>query len=448
MALPVPVHAGTRRPRASARGFRGPASTLRGRRVALLGGLLALLAATGCADRGVRVEVEEISRRDLTEAVRASGRIRPKQKVDVSASVMGRIDHLGVAEGDQVAVGDTLVRIDPVAAEGRLAQARAQLAAARASLATAEARLDETRDQLRRAEDLFEDGLSPESQLVTARANHNVQLRTVEQLRAEVESAEASVAVQKHEVGQVTLLSPLDGVVVRLNVEEGENVVTGTMNNPGTVLLTIANLHTMECEVLVDETEVVSLRVGQLASVEVDAFPDTAFAARVTEVGNSAARAVDLGSQTAIDYKVVVELVGPRPGLRPDLSATAEIVVAERGEVLAVPIQSVTRRRLDEGDDADASGDDGARARDDGTDGDAGELDDDGDDDRVDGVFVVDGRRVRFAPVTLGITGERHFEVVTGLEDGESVVKGPFDTLRNLEAGDKVRVRRRPRADD
>jgi len=419
-------------------------------------GLLALVLLTpGCSDRGARVEVEEAGRRDLVEAVRASGRIRPKQKVDVSASVMGRIEELRVAEGDAVAVGDTLVHIDPVAAEGRLAQARAQLAAARASLATAEARLDETQDQLRRAEDLFEDGLAPESQLVTARANHNVQLRTVEQLRAEVASAEASVAVQAHEVGQVTIISPLDGVVVRLNVEKGENVVTGTMNNPGTVLLTIANLRRMECEVLVDETEVVDLRVGQLASVEVDAFPDTTFVARVTEVGNSSARAVDLGSQTAIDYKVVVELEALRPGLRPDLSATAEIVVAERADVLAVPIQSVTRRRLDDEGDARSSETDGDGRAADADDAGDGQLDaprsddgDDGEDDRVDGVFVVDGRRVRFVPITLGITGERHFEVRGGLEGGESVVKGPFDTLRNLESGDRVRVRRRPRADD
>jgi HlyD family secretion protein len=409
--------------------------------------ILAGLLVLGCGDRGSRVEVEEISRRDLVEAVRASGRVRPKQKVDVSASVMGRIDDLRVAEGDPVAVGDVLLRIDPVAAEGRLAQARAQLASAEASLATAEARLDETADQLHRQESLFGDGLVSESQVITARANHNVQLRTVEQLRAGVRSAEASVAVQAHEADQVTIHSPIEGVVIRRNVEEGENVVTGTMNNPGTVLMTIANLGVMECEVLVDETEVVHLRLGQAASVEVDAFPDTTFEALVTEVGNSAARAVDLGSQTAIDYKVVVELTESRPGLRPDLSATAEIVVATRDDVVAVPIQSVTRRRVEERDDeGHQDGDDEAGAdREDDERDDGGDADDT--DQRVDGVFVVDGNRVRFRPVSLGITGERHFEVTGGLEPGESVVLGPFDTLRTLQDGDKVRVRRRPRGD-
>lgn len=389
-------------------------------RLILALGLAAVFA--GCGGDGPRVETETIGHRDLVERVRASGRVRPKHSVDVSSSVMGKIVRLYVDEGSRVAIADTLVRVDPSTAGNRLTQALAQSRAAAAALATAESRLEETGEELSRQQGLFERNLASESRLTSARTAHVVQQRTVEQLRAELEAAEAAVEIARHDFGQVTILSEIDGIVVRLNVEEGENVVTGTMNVAGTVLMTIADLSVMEAVVLVDETDIVSVRMGQRADVTVDAFPDTALAAVVTEVGNASATTAPLGTQQSIDYKVVLLIETLHEGLRPDLSATAEITIAERPDALAVPIRALTLR------DPDAAGDE------------TDDSEDDADRDReVDGVFVVLDGTVRFQPVTTGITGERHFEVLGGLTDGDVIAVGPFETIRRLDSGDRVR---------
>lgn len=389
-----------------------------------------LIAATGgCGNDGPRVETETIERRSLTERVRASGRVRPKHSVDVSSNVMGKIVRLYVEEGARIAIGDTLARIDPSTAGNRLAQALAQSRVAAARLATAEQQLEETGQELRRQERLFEQNLTAENQLTTARTAHSVQERAVDQGRAELDATDAAVEIARHDYRLVTLISELDGVLVRLNVEEGENVVTGTMNVPGTVLMTIADLSVMEAVVLVDETDVVSVRRGQPASLNVDAFPDTTLSALVTEVGNAAATSAPLGAQQSIDYKVVLLIETLHEGLRPDLSATAEITIAERDDVLAVPIRALTLRdpaATDEDDDSEDLGD-GTRAR------------------GVDGVLVVDGDTVLFRPVSTGITGERYFEVLGGVDEGDVIAVGPFETIRRLAHGDAVRVRTGPR---
>jgi HlyD family secretion protein len=349
---------------------------------------------------------------------------------------MGKIVRLHVEEGERVAAGDTLVRIDPVPAGNRLAQALAQAQAAEAALATAESRLVETKAEHARQARLAEQNLASERQLLAARTGLDVQERTVVQLRAELDAQRAAVEIARHDFGQVTILSDIDGIVVRLNVEEGENVVTGTMNVAGTVLMTIADLSVMEAVVLVDETDVVSVRSGLPAEVTIDAFPDTTLRASVTEVGNASADNAPLGTQQSIDYKVVLLVDGTLDGLRPDLSATAEITIAERKGVLAVPIRALTLR------DPTAGGED-VDPRHDGepAEGERGSRRD------VDGVFVLDGKTVRFQPVTTGITGERDFEVLQGLSEGDVIVTAPFETIRRLASGDRVRVRRGPRTD-
>jgi len=421
------------------------ASTRRTRETIMRG--LFVLALAGCSEKAPRVETVTVARRDLVERVRATGRIRPKVSVDVSSNVMGRVERLLVREGEAVEAGDTLLVIDPTIANERLRQAEAELHAAEASLALEEARLEETKTELARQERLFENHLTPESSLISARTAHAVQRKTIERLTAQRDAFRAGLQVARHDLGEVTVRTDVNGIIVRLNVEEGENVVTGTMNNAGTVLMTIADLAVMECEVLVDETDIVSLEVDQRARVTIDAFPDTTLAARVTEVGNSAAQRSQLGSQASTDFKVVLLVENHLPGLRPDLTATAEITIAERPNALAVPIRAVTLRdpaketedkkdrRAEESEKKD--GEESSARDGEGTSASPEEND------LLDGVFVLDARRVRFQPITLGITGDQDFEVVTGVGEGDVIVAGPFETLRRLGTGDKVRPRTR-----
>jgi HlyD family secretion protein len=218
----------------------------------------------------------------------------------------------------------------------------------------------------------------------------------------------------------------MTGVVVELNVEAGETAIVGTMNNPGTVLLTIADLSELEAEVEVDETDVVDLALGMPARVSIDSYPDTTFGGIVTEIGNSAIRS--LQASESVDFNVVITLSDPVPGAKPGLSATADIIVAERKSVLSVPMASLTIRRTGESEnpEADELLDDDPTAR--------------KKSEEKEGVFLVRGKRAAFAPAVTGIVGERYFEVLSGVAEGDTVVSGTFEAIRDLEDGARVRI--------
>lgn len=224
------------------------------------------------------------------------------------------------------------------------------------------------------------------------------------------------------------------GRVTRLNIEEGETAVVGTMNNPGSLLLTIADLTQMEASVKVDETDVPHITLGDSAIVTIDAFPDTVFSGTVAQIANSSIQAPSAsagGTAQAVDFEVVIALDNPPEGLRPDLSATADIVTATRNQVLSVPIISVTVRGED-GMKFDATAEETAPGAPDQM---ATE-----DTEEVEGVFVMQNDTVSFVPVRLGIVGDQHFEVIDGLEGGETVVAGPYQVIRDLEQGASVRT--------
>ena len=208
-------------------------------------------------------------------------------------------------------------------------------------------------------------------------------------------------------------------------MEEGETVIIGTMNNPGSLVLTISDLTVMEAVMRVDETDVPRISLGDSASIRIDAFPDRTFTGRVTEIGNSAVTPPSqqsAGQQAAIDFEVVLTLDDTDTPLRPDLSATADVVVATRGDVLAVPIIALTVRGSDDAEEEGAPSE--------GTE--AGASD-------VEGVFVVNQRQVRFTPVEVGITGREHFEVLSGVEVGDTIVAGPYQAIRGLNDEDQIR---------
>jgi len=381
------------------------------------------------------VQTEDVTRRELTAKVTGSGQIRPFKEIDISSNVMGRIEELAVQEGQEVHAGQFLLRIDPVRYLSAVEQVEASIGSAETSVTLAEQNLQYAREVLDRRQGLYEQDLLAEEAYLDAlqtvrREERNVQLRQsdLERLRAQLKQSE-------YDLSQVLFTSPLDGVITKLNIEEGENAMTGTMNNPGTVLLTIADLSFVEAEIEIDETDIVDVVVGQSAEVRIDAFPDDVFAAEVIEVGRSPINAAQSTSQ-AVNFKVVVRVIENVPGARPGLSCTADVLTATRRDAIAVPIQALILREVE----LDADGNVVQRdpladllAEVEGT---AGEDSDDLQE--VEGAFILRDGVAVFVPIEIGIAGERHFEVLSGIEEGDEVVTGPFDIIRALTSGDRI----------
>ena len=412
-------------------------------------GLVVFSVLKGRNQAEATVETGRIGRADLTSVVSSSGTIQPKRKVDVSANAMGTIVHLAVAEGQRVAAGDLLLEIDPSEYASQVQALEASIASAEADLRLAKASLDKAVQDEERSEQLFEEGLASEEAVITARTNARIEQARVEAARHRINQYRANLAKARHDLDKVTISAPMAGVITRLNVEEGENAIMGTLNNPGTVLLVIADLGTMEAWVEVDETEVVKVELGQEAEITIDAFPDEEFVGRVTEIGNSPIRSRTGSSGEAVDFEVKITLDAAPPGIRPGLSAKAEVTVADREQVLAVPLGAVTVRDWPL-KPADIRRYKGRRAR-----AQKAALEELGFEPRsaasdtngakvereeTEGVFVLRDGYVKFMPVELGIAGEDDFEVLSGVEEGETVVTGPFRILRELKDGALVKT--------
>lgn len=398
--------------------------------------VLGALSMRGGGDRGVQVSTEAVGRRTLVEVVTASGKIEPKRKVDISADISGRVVQVAVEEGQWVNAGALLLRIDPTQFVAAVRRAEASVSQARAREAQTRAQLTKAQADARRAEQLMQTNeLVSAADVENARTTAQVAEQELAAARFAVTQAQAALSETRDQLSKTTIVAPMSGRVTRLNIEQGETAVVGTMNNPGSLLLTIADLSVMEAKVEVDETDVPGLTVGDSASVKVDAFPSQTFAGRVTRIGNSSIQPAAAGGQSSdqqsVDYEVIITLDNPPAELRPDLSATAEIVTETRTNALSVPILALTVRdaegkkfRVDE-DDKDAPKE-AVRGRE--------------DEEEVEGVFVVREGKVEWVPVTIGIAGDRYFEVVRGLRGGETVVSGSYAVVRELEDDDPVQV--------
>lgn len=408
--------------------------------LAVLVAVMALQAVRGGRD-AVEVRGEVVQRRDLVSSVSATGHIEPKRSVDISADISGRVVELPVEEGQDVRGDDLLLVIDATQYEASLRAARARLSEARAREARSRADYQQAQrewDRLRQLQERTPD-LVTEQEAEQTRTRAEVAEAEWRAARHSVEQAEASVAEAEDRLEKTVIRSPMDGRVTRLNVEQGETAIVGTMNNPGSLLLTVADLSVMEAVVEVDETEIPRVSIGDSASVEIDAFPDRSFPGRVTKIGNSSVRPrspTTAGSQDqAVDFEVRITLDEPPPEIRPDLSATAEIVTATRRGALAIPIIALTLQDT-------ASLQDGWRDRLPEAMQPAGELE---------GVFVATGGAARFQPVRVGVTGLNHFEVLGGLSPGDTVVSGTYQAIRDLTDGAELeltRVEGGGRADD
>ncbi len=369
-------------------------------------------------------------------SVTASGEIVATRYADIGSDAMGRIVSLPVAEGDRVKAGQILARIDAVQAgsdaAGSAAQVQAleaderaaseQVRVAMAEVAAAESRARDADQQLARKKELSAQSLVPASELDTARAAADTAAAQVASARAAADRARQAFTSASRRVAQAraqrvraddilrktSVVSPIDGIVSRLRVREGEMVVVGIQNQPGTTLMTISDLTAVNAEVKVAEVDVLRITVGQPANVTLEALPGKRFTGRVLEVGASALPVAGT-SAAAREFRVVVRLDAPDPGFRPGLTCDAEIITSERTNVLTVPLQTVVLR----------SPSPGAPDR--------------------PGVFVIKGDGVAFTPVTQGPIGGVDIEI-EGVAEGTPVVVGSFQVLRELKDGAAVRV--------
>ncbi|HKV09596.1 MAG TPA: efflux RND transporter periplasmic adaptor subunit [Thermoanaerobaculia bacterium] len=377
--------------------------------------VVAILAVAGFlfvrsrGEKPVVVDVEPVVRRpDFQSFVTASGEIVASRYADIGSSVMGRLVDLQVVEGQAVRRGAVLARIDPAQAASEVEAVAAQLRALQSEVAAAAAREQEARQALERAKKLRADGVLPQAELDSAiaaadsaRAQAEAAARRVAQGRAQVDRARDSLA-------KTEITAPIDGVVTRLSVREGEMVVMGVQNQPGTILMTLSDLSSINAEVKVAEAEVLRLAPGQKAWVTLEAVPGRELPGHVVEIGASALPVTGTGA-AAREFRVVVRLDQPDPALRPGLTCDVRILAQEAKNALTLPLQSVVLRPATEGGDRS-------------------------------GVFTLENGRARFVPVETGIIGGLDVEV-KGLPEGTPVVVGPFQALRDLKDGTLVKAR-------
>jgi HlyD family secretion protein len=399
--------------------------------------IIGVTSAMKGRNKAVEVRVEKVQKRDLVASVTASGQVQPHSRVDVSADISGRIVRLAVKEGQMVTRGQFLLEIDPSQYRANVERAMAAVASARSQAAQAKPNLSQAQRNYDRL-------------LALKKANPTlVSDEQVEQLRTQVEVAQAQLEAASHAIDQATaslrdaqssmskttIVAPMSGRITRLSVEEGETAIQGTFNKDAATMLTIADMSVLETKVKVDETDVSRIKLGDSTVVQLDAFPDTTFVGRVSEISNSSVKAGTTGgtggaADQAIDYEVTIQLLNAPPETRPDFSATAKIITQTRTGALAIPIIALTVREDSVKPDTALTLARRAPAKE------VGKRD-------VEGVFVIGANnKVSFRPVKVGIAGERYFEVLTGLKEGENIVGGTYQAIRELKDGATVRAQK------
>jgi len=411
-------------------------------------------------DTGLSVTTEAIKTRDLEGIVSASGKIQPKRLVKISAELSGRVVNLAVNEGDRVKVGQFLLQIDPKSLATRVDSGNASLRAAeqsldqmRQSIETAKVQLQQAQQNLARQQDLWHQQLTTREALDKAVNDVNAAQSNVQEREKLIKPQESRIAQERaglesarYDLSRVRMESPINGIVTRRNVQEGETAVIGTMNNAGTVLLELADMDVIQAEVEVDETNVPNVQIGQIAKITVDAIQDKSFKGHVTEIGNSPIQAangqqVAAGTQ-ATNFKVVVVLDEPIPNVRPGFTCTADIMTAIRKNVVSVPIPAVAVREMI----YDANGQIvrqpkvDKRRRPAVEPASAEELKPGQTRKETEGVFVLRNNKAEFVPIKLGIAGDKFFEVLNGLQAGDQVITGPYNSVRGMADGDAVKV--------
>jgi HlyD family secretion protein len=417
----------------------------------------------------VTVQTGKAQRMDLVAVVSASGEVKPKTYVNIGANAFGKITKLYVREGDRVKRGQMLAQLENVQPAADMDATQASLEAARTDAVAAEAALNTSMADLNRAKSdaersdldwsraqgLYKDALISKSDYDMQKAAHQTAVAGLAQAEARVAQAKAQKDSADRRIGQAdanlthandvlkktTYQAPFDGVITNLPVREGETVVIGIQNSPGSTLMTLADMSVITAEVKVDETDIVNVQMGQQAQVTIDAIPKKFFKAVVTEIGDNAiVRSTGVStsqqtstSQEAKDFKVVVTLQDPPEDLRPGLSATAKITTATRANALTIPIQALTVRRQADLVPKDEKGSVQAAAP-------QTDASKEKDKQEIQGVFILRNRKAEFVQVDTGIAGTTDIEVIKGLQAGDEIVTGSYKVLRTLRPGSSVKV--------
>lgn len=409
-----------------------------------LGALVVVVLVAANVMRGrkgkvVPVQMARVRTEDVVSRVRAPGKIEPKTQVKVSADIMGKIVRLAVKEGDRVKRGQLMLQLDDTQFRAAHAQGRAALASGQARLREAENTYKVVDANYTRQRALFEKNLLSQAewdQATNAHASASIALQTA---REEVARAAAALEATRDNLSKTRFVAPIDGIVSALNVEAGEIVITGTMNNPGTQILVVSDLSRMLVRADVDETDVVDMRVGQKAKITVDALPDTSFAGTVIEIGNTAKRSLAATAEGQTDFEVKVVFDDNVPQVRPGMTADVEVETAIHAKTTAVPIQAVVVRTDRELERAKEKGKKPERRR--RAEAQAAEEDTAGKKEKeITGLFVVKDGVATFVPVKTGISSETMIEVFGDVKPRDQVVSGPYKALHDLKPGAQVKA--------
>jgi len=372
--------------------------------------VLAMLVVKGRSSAKL-VNIETMGKHTIKSTVVAFGNIEPKSDVNISAEVSEKIIKLYVEEGDTVSVGDCLVVLEDNRFQAKLEQSLSNLRSAESRVRQFEANYNRTKNQLRKMEELKKIGAISEDDLLEAQTNNEVYKAQLESAKNEVVSHSAVVREAREQLNMTTIKSPIDGIVTSIKAEEGEFVVVGTMNNPGSVIMTIAQHANILSKIEVDEADVVDLKIGQDAKIELDAFPDTFFTGKVIYVSHQAktGQMQSYDSESRASFLVDVAVEKPSPQIRPGMSVTVTITTAILDSVLAIPLSSVVAYK-----DTVTSIE--------------GE-----------GVFKVSNGFANKVKIKTGDSDDKFIEILDGLDENDSIVTGPFKALRGLKDGDPVR---------
>lgn len=395
------------------------------KRALIIAGILVVIAAIvfasirGGRSNAEKVYVEPAKTRKIESVVTAPGEINPKVKVNISAHIVGKIEKLYFNEGDTVKRGQKLVDLERFAYTAEYDRARAELANRRIEVQRAKAALATTEAAYRRAVNMQQQGISAQELFDKSRLDLENARAAFASSQEGVRQAEAMVSQAETDLSHTTIVSPIDGKVVQLNAHEGEVVVTGTMNNPGSVIAVVADLSEILAEADVGETEVVGIRLGQQAKVHVDAVPEKDYIGHVAEIGSSAAVRQNAGSGLRY-FKVKVAIDNSDDRLRPGMTCQVSIVTSSEANAVAVPIQSVVERVPPSKEKKTDDEDENTPKR--------------------KYVFIVRDKKVRMTEVTTGVSDATHVAVASGLKAGDNVVTGPFRVLKKLKDGDAVQI--------
>jgi HlyD family secretion protein len=386
-----------------------------------------LMGSLRSKDRNLpHVTTAKVEKVDLLSKVTANGKIQARLKVDLSALVMGQIVNLAVKEGDKVGKGQLLLQIDKAQLAAAAAGSEASLAAMRNDLAAAKATAEQARFDFERAKQNFDAKILAEADYQKARSALDTARANLAATEERMRQAGATLAGSRDSLSKTTVTAPIAGIVTALPVKEGEVTVIGTMNNPGTQLLTISDMSEVEAVMMVDETSVPQVKVSQTANLTIDAYPGKKFKGLVTEVGSSPIPKNDpdllslVANSEAINFKVKIRVQDPPPTIRPGFSVTAEIVTGRNEGATAIPIQALVVRDVPKKDKKAPSSS--------------------GRPDTEEGVYLVKNGKLEFQKVETGLAGELMIEVKKGPAVGQEIVTGPFKVLRQVKEGDKVAV--------